>query len=155
MKYTALLCIAGLLSSSAAVADQAAVSPAANPPPAAPAAAATAAAPLISQDALTERQARHDPSLFLLDVRTPEEFAAGHVPGAVNIPQNQIASHLTEIPKDKDVVLYCHSGRRAGLAAEELAAAGYKRLYHLQGDMAAWVKDGRPVEAAADKKPAG
>ena len=68
------------------------------------------------------------------------------MPGAVNVPYDQVASHLAEIPKDKDVVLYCRSGRRAGLAADVLAANGYTKLEHLQGDMQAWLKDGRPVE---------
>ena len=48
--------------------------------------------------------------------------------------------------KDKDVVLYCRSGRRSALAADVLAANGYKRLSHLEGDMQAWVARGRPVE---------
>jgi rhodanese-related sulfurtransferase len=109
--------------------------------------------PPISPDALLERQARHDPTLMLVDVRTPQEFAAGHVPGAVNIPYDQVASHLAEIPRDEDVVVYCHSGRRAGLAGETLEKAGYKRVLHLQGDMQGWQKDGRPVEASA--KPDG
>jgi rhodanese-related sulfurtransferase len=154
MTSSRVLFILGLLATTATFADQAPVAPAASPPAAVPA-AAHAAVPLVTQDQLLERQAKHDPSLFLLDVRTPEEFAAGHVPGAVNIPYDQVASHLKEIPKDKDIVLYCHSGRRAGMAAEVLQANGYKRLQHLQGDMQAWQKDGRPVEPAAEKKPAG
>jgi rhodanese-related sulfurtransferase len=105
----------------------------------------------VSQDALVARQQKHDASLFLLDVRTPEEFAAGHVPGAVNIPHDQVAARLAEVPKDKDVVLYCHSGRRAGLAADTLAAHGYKRLSHLEGDMQGWTATGRSVEASAPK----
>ena len=109
----------------------------------------------ISQEALLERQARHDASLFVLDVRTPSEFAAGHVPDAVNIPYDQIASRLQDVPKDKDVVLYCKSGRRAGLAAEVLEAHGYTRLEHLQGDMEAWTKDGRPVQGAVETGPTG
>jgi rhodanese-related sulfurtransferase len=119
-------------------------------PPAAAAAAAQAAkatqVALVSQDALLAMQARKDASLLLLDVRTPDEYAAGHVPGAVNIPYDKVATHLAEIPKDDEVVLYCHSGRRAGLAAEVLAANGYTRLAHLEGDMQGWQGAGRPVE---------
>jgi len=127
----------------ASIADQA--GPASSP--AAPAsAAASVSPPLISQQDLLDRQAKKDPSLFVLDVRTPKEFAEGHVPGAVNVPYDQVASRLAQIPKDKDVVLYCRSGRRAGLAAGVLEANGYKELKQLQGDMEAWLKDGRPVE---------
>lgn len=110
----------------------------------APASAAVAVAPM-SQEALLEHQSRHPDHLFVLDVRTPQEYAEGHVPGAVNVPHDQLASRLAEVPKDKDVVLYCKSGRRAGIAAEVLAANGYQRLSHLEGDMPAWIEKGRPV----------
>jgi phage shock protein E len=136
-----------MLVGAASIADQ--VGPTPSQPAPAPA-AASASLPLISPQALLERQSQHDASLFVLDVRTPEEYAAGHVPGAVNIPYDQIASQLAAIPKDKDVVLYCHSGRRAGLAAEVLEANGYTKLEHLQGDMQAWLKDGRPVDGGDD-----
>jgi rhodanese-related sulfurtransferase len=114
--------------------------------PAAPSAAAIA---LVTQDALLARQAKHDPTLLVLDVRSTEEFAQGHVPGAVNIPHDQVASRMAEVPKDKDVVLYCRSGRRTGLAAEVLSANGYTRLLHLEGDMNAWLEKGRPIQAKA------
>jgi rhodanese-related sulfurtransferase len=122
-----------------------------TPAPAAPAAQAAKATQvaLVSQDALLAMQARKDSSLLLLDVRTPDEFSAGHIPGAVNIPYDQVAAHLAEIPKGDEVVLYCHSGRRAGLAAEVLAANGYTRLAHLEGDMQGWQAAHRPVEAAS------
>ncbi len=87
---------------------------------------------------------------FVLDVRTPEEYVAGHVPGAVNIPHDQLAARLAEVPKDKDVVLYCRSGRRAALAAEVLAGSGYAHLQHLEGDMMGWQAQQRPVEVPRD-----
>lgn len=102
--------------------------------------------PDISQDELLQHQKLHGDHLFLLDVRTPQEFAEGHVPGAVNISHDQLAQRLAEVPKDKDVVLYCRSGRRAGMAADVLRANGYTRLSHLDGDMQAWVANGRPIE---------
>jgi rhodanese-related sulfurtransferase len=104
----------------------------------------------ISQEALLERQQKGDEAAYVLDVRSPEEYASGHVPGAVNIPYDQIASRIAEVPKDQDVVLYCKSGRRAGIAAEVLAAQGYIRLQHLEGDIVAWVDKGRPVETPED-----
>jgi rhodanese-related sulfurtransferase len=110
----------------------------------APAPAAVAVAPM-SQEALLDHQSSHPDHLFVLDVRTPQEYAEGHVPGAVNVPQEQLASRLAEVPKDKDVVIYCRSGRRSALAADVLAANGYSRLSHLEGDMNAWVAKGRPV----------
>ena len=109
---------------------------------------------MVTPQQVHELQVKKDPALFVLDVRSPEEFAAGHVPGAVNIPHDQVASRLAEIPKDKEVVLYCRSGRRSGLAAETLEANGYKDLRLMQGDMAGWEKAGLPVEGAG-QKPAG
>jgi rhodanese-related sulfurtransferase len=103
----------------------------------------------LSQDAYLAL-AKSGEQAFVLDVRAPEEFVTGHVPGAVNIPYDQVAARLAEVPKDKDVVLYCRSGRRAGMAAEALAANGYTRLKHLEGDMTAWIERGRPVETPKD-----
>jgi rhodanese-related sulfurtransferase len=105
---------------------------------------------MVSQDALLERQQKGDASLVVLDVRTPDEYVAGHVPGAVNIPHDQVAARLAEVPKDKDVVIYCRSGRRTGLAAELLAANGYSRLGHLEGDILAWQEKQQPMEVPRD-----
>ena len=89
--------------------------------------------------------------LLVLDVRTPEEFAEGNVPGAINIPHDQVGARLAELAgaEDGEVVLYCRSGRRAGLAAGTLAEAGFKRLLHLEGDFPAWSAAGLPTETPA------
>lgn len=108
--------------------------------------AADAPVTLVSQEVLLERQAKSDATVFVLDVRTPAEFAAGHVPDAVNIPHDQVAERLADVPKDKDVVVYCRSGRRSDLAAKVLSANGYTRVGHLEGDMQAWEAKGLPVE---------
>jgi rhodanese-related sulfurtransferase len=102
---------------------------------------------------LTELRARPDAPVVVLDVRTPEEYAAGHVPGAVNIPYDQVGTRLSEIPKTDEVVLYCRSGRRAALAAETLSAAGYTKLAHLAGDMQGWTAAGLPVDVAKPAEP--
>jgi len=104
----------------------------------------------VTADQVYERQQQQDASLYVLDVRAHEEYAAGHVPGAVNIPHDQVASRLAEVPKDKDVVLYCRSGRRSALASEVLADNGYTRLQLMQGDMPGWMAKDRPVEAPRD-----
>lgn len=108
--------------------------------------AAAAKVTSMTQEQLLEHLAQHPHHVWVLDVRTPAEYAEGHVPGAVNVPHDQLASRLAEVPKDKDVVLYCRSGRRAALAADVLAAHGYTRLSHLEGDIQAWVEKGQPVE---------
>ncbi len=72
----------------------------------------------------------------LVDVRTPEEYAAGHVDGALNVPVDEVAARIAEIPRERPVVVYCHSGRRAARAAETLQQNGYE-VYDL-GPMSAW-----------------
>jgi len=147
-----LLSLLGVLAACPAFAQSPPVPQGAPAPNAATAQPATPKVPMaqVSQDALVKMQADKGSQVFILDVRTPKEFAEGHVPGAVNIPYDQVESRLGEIPKDDEIVLYCHSGRRAGLAAETLAANGYAKLAHLEGDMQGWQKAGRPVQASAE-----
>ena len=74
----------------------------------------------------------------VVDVRTPEEFASGHVPGAINIPYDQIARRASEIgPPSTQVLLYCRTGRRSGIAADALDRAGYKKVYDFR-TVTAW-----------------
>lgn len=74
----------------------------------------------------------------LIDVRTPAEFAAGHIPGAINIPVQQIDARMRELePKDGAVVLYCRSGHRSGNAARILRDAGFAAVHDL-GAMSRW-----------------
>ena len=109
-----------------------------------------AATPDIEPDALISRQATGDAGLVILDVRSAEEFAAGHVPGAINVPHDALEGRLSSLPElqDRDVVVYCRSGRRAALALDVLKRHGYSRLLHLAGDMEAWTQAARPVERA-------
>jgi phage shock protein E len=105
-------------------------------------------APLIAPDKLVERIEKQDANVLILDVRTPEEFAAGHVPGAKNIPHDQLPSRLAELAgaKDKDIVVYCRSGRRSEMAIDTLSSQGFERLLHLEGDMIRWEREQRPLE---------
>jgi phage shock protein E len=104
-------------------------------------------APAIAPDKLVERMDKKDTNLVVLDVRTPEEFASGHIPGAVNIPHDQLPNRLAELAgaKSKDVVVYCRSGRRSAMAQETLSAQGFKSVLHLEGDMLKWQEDKRAV----------
>ncbi|RRD88684.1 rhodanese-like domain-containing protein [Conchiformibius steedae] len=71
--------------------------------------------------------------VLLIDVRSPEEFAAGHLDGAINIPHEQIAEQIARFTQDKnaEIQLYCRSGRRSGVALETLQGMGYKNLSNL------------------------
>lgn len=86
--------------------------------------------------------------LLILDVRSPEEYAAGHVPNAVNIPHTEIAQNIERLLgyKDKTVVVYCRSGFRAGKAGNVLVENGFSSVKHLEGDMLGWETSGNPIE---------
>ena len=72
---------------------------------------------------------------ILIDVRSVEEFNAGHIAGAVNIPHTVIAEKISSVTNDKStpLYLYCRSGRRVGIAMESLKNSGYKTMYNLGG----------------------
>jgi rhodanese-related sulfurtransferase len=85
---------------------------------------------------------------LILDVRSVDEFQAGHLPGAINIPHTEIAARLNELPtnKDAEIVVHCLTGKRAGMAAETLTTAGFSRIRHLDGDYAGWAAAKLPLE---------
>jgi hydroxyacylglutathione hydrolase len=101
----------------------------------------------ISPAALLERIGRGD-APAVLDVRSPAEFAAGHVPGAVNVPFTSVLarSDSVRVPKSVPVVVYCGHGPRAWLAGTALRRRGYERVTVLRGHMAAWRQAGLPEE---------
>ncbi len=102
--------------------------------PSQPAAAAPAARQFVAP-AEAHRLVEKEGAL-LLDVRTPQEFAAGHVPGAVNIPVQELPARLDEIGAPRKIVVYCHSGRRSTIAAGVLEKKGHD-VANL-GPMTAW-----------------
>lgn len=106
---------------------------------------ATSEAPSISPAELqAKRQSGAAP--LLVDVRTPEEYASGHIPGAVNIPFDQVAQRIAEVQSPNGVALYCMLGPRARKGESALLAAGHKSVLHLEGGLAAWQQAGLPVE---------
>jgi phage shock protein E len=85
---------------------------------------------------------------LIVDVRSPDEYASGHVPGAINISHLEIEANLQQLTpfRDKPVVLYCRSGKRAAKAADVLLTHDFSQLKHLQGDMMGWQEEGLNVE---------
>ena len=81
----------------------------------------------------------------LLDVRSNEEYQQGHIKGAVNISFDVISEHTAQLDKERPIVVYCRSGRRAGIAIETLQQLGFTKLYHLDGDMIGWSEKDLPV----------
>jgi rhodanese-related sulfurtransferase len=109
-----------------------------------PLTAAGAGGEISNQQAQSQRAAGQD--LVFLDVRTPEEFASGHVPGAVNIPVKQLPDRLAELGKGDRLIVYCERGPRAMAAVDTLSRAGYTDVSHMTGDMAGWRAAGLPIE---------
>jgi rhodanese-related sulfurtransferase len=93
----------------------------------------------IAPEALLHRIDRRD-TVTVIDVRTAREFAAGHVPGAVNIPFQRIATGATEVAaaKHADVIVYCGHGPRAWIAGAALRRAGFRSVTYLRGHWAGW-----------------
>jgi rhodanese-related sulfurtransferase len=83
---------------------------------------------------------------FLLDVREPEEYRLGHIPGANLVPLDDLTFRLDEIPSDRVVVCVCATGQRSLLAARLLAARGYTAS-SLSGGMLAWQMAGLPTQS--------
>ena len=77
--------------------------------------------------------------LTVIDVRTKEEYASGHVPGSILIPFDEIKAKAGQLPQDKntEIVVYCRSGRRRAIAADTLIALGYNRIYDM-GAISSW-----------------
>ncbi|NPE27747.1 rhodanese-like domain-containing protein [Methanococcoides sp. SA1] len=82
--------------------------------------------------------------VFLLDVRTENEFNSGHLEGAVNIEVSQLGSRLDEVPADKAILVYCRTGVRSVRASKTLIKAGYADVYNMKGGIAAWMSAGYP-----------
>jgi rhodanese-related sulfurtransferase len=101
----------------------------------------------ITQDELLHRIQANKAGL-ILDVRTAEEYAEGHIPGSVNIPYDHLNLRKAEIAahKDKEIVLYCRSGSRVKIAANTLDKMGFKKLLHLAGDMGGWARGNLPIK---------
>jgi rhodanese-related sulfurtransferase len=102
----------------------------------------------VSNKDLLQRLTTADDMLVVLDVRSAQEYASGHVPRAINIPHDQMATRMNELRArdNAEFVVYCESGRRADKAERMLKSDGFINIHHLQGDMAQWRKDGLPTE---------
>lgn len=77
---------------------------------------------------------------MLIDVRTPAEVAEGMAPGAINIPLQEIEQRLSEFPKDKDLLIYCRSGKRSMAASNFLIENGYDKVFNVLGGFLAFPK---------------
>lgn len=90
---------------------------------------------------------------FLLDIREPYEWAAGHAPQASHLPMKQIPARMDEIPADRDVVVVCRVGSRSAQVVAYLRAHGWDRVSNLGGGMDAWHAAGRPMVSEGGRIP--
>jgi rhodanese-related sulfurtransferase len=87
-------------------------------------------------------------------VREPDEFAPGHVEGALHVPLGELAARIDEVPKDRPVVAYCAHGERAATAVSLLERAGVGPLLGLDGGVDAWREAGERVVVPNERQPA-
>lgn len=90
----------------------------------------------IDPDRLRKLQA--EGRAFLVDVREPDEYAAGHIPGTVSIPLGSLPGRLRELPREKIIVAVCLRGQRSRTAARLLRSAGFAEVYSLERGMLGW-----------------
>ena len=87
-----------------------------------------------------QRMLKDNSALYLIDVRTPQEYLQMRLPGAHLIPIDKFLARLGEVPTDKPLLIYCAVGARSSQVAQYLAGKGYPEVYDLRGGIEAWDK---------------
>lgn len=102
---------------------------------------------------LSESESAIHAADVLLDVREPDEYRAGHIAGALNIPRGMLEFKMSGTPelgsRDLNILLYCKGGGRAALAAQTLQEMGYLSVSSIAGGFDAWATAGKPVDKPA------
>lgn len=86
------------------------------------------------------------PDILLLDVREPDEYTAGHIPGITLIPMGEIPGRLSELPTDKPIIVTCRTGNRSGQVVEFLRGQGFTNVHNMDGGIVAWIEEGYETE---------
>ncbi len=124
----------------------------AQPPAAAP---SEASAPVVSDAPLsldpdvsvqTVADVKDRDDVLVLDVREDWEYNEKHIPGVLWMPMNTVPNRLSEIPKDKEVIVTCRSGNRSGQVVDFLREQGFTNVHNMTGGIVAWESAGLPVE---------
>ena len=94
-----------------------------------------------------EKMSKKKKKTVILDVRTPEEVAEGHLAGAknINVQDDLFQVSIDQLDKNKTYLLYCRSGKRTAVAGAKMKAAGFKKVYMLDGGITAWKEKGKPL----------
>jgi phage shock protein E len=111
---------------------------------------ASDAAAVQQVDAQAFLQEAAQPGVTVVDVRTPAEYAAGHVEGAINIDVEAptFGDEISKLDKKGAYAVYCHSGRRSGIATDQMGQAGFANVYNLKGGIADLQAAGAPIVAS-------
>lgn len=99
-------------------------------------------AALSKEISVQEAYAMRQDGAFILDVRQPEEWIDYHIPGSTLIPLGELESRLSEVPKDKDVVVVCRSGNRSQEGRDILSRAGFSQVTSMAGGVSTWRANG-------------
>ncbi len=83
--------------------------------------------------------------VFILDVRTQEEYDAGHIRNSTLIPVQDLSKRLNEVPQNRDILVYCRTGSRSTAASEILVNNGFTQIYNMNGGITEWTKAGYEV----------
>jgi hydroxyacylglutathione hydrolase len=105
---------------------------------------AHAEVPSVTADSAPTWLTEHD--ALVLDVREPEEYVEAHIPAALSVPQAELALHLGDIPRDRELLVACRSGGRSLASARFLKALGFDRVANLDGGTLGWIAAGHSVE---------
>jgi rhodanese-related sulfurtransferase len=117
----------------------------AQPSPQPVASGAAGVATLSAEVSVADAFALRTAGAFILDVREPDEWAAGHVPDATLIPLGDLASRVGEVPRDRQVVVICRSGNRSAAGRDILLGAGFPSVTSVAGGMTDWTAAGYPT----------
>ena len=93
-----------------------------------------------------------DKAPLVVDVRKPVEYGVAHIPGAINIPLDEIEDRLIEFKHTNGVLIYCINGSRTRQAEAILLAADIPNVYHLEGTFSGWIRDKHAIEKGGVKK---
>jgi phage shock protein E len=136
----ALIMVAVLVLQGASVTSQPVVGA-----PAAGVSTAASTTSLPAEISVAEAVAKRDAGAFILDVREPNEWADYHISGATLIPLGELPARVNEVPRDKEVVVVCHSGNRSSKGRDILAQAGFTNVTSMKGGLLAWMDANQPT----------
>jgi rhodanese-related sulfurtransferase len=105
----------------------------------------TVAASLPTEITVDQAAQKRDQGAFILDVREPSEWTSFHIPGATLIPLGDLPNRLTEVPKDREVVVVCRTGHRSAQGRDILLKAGFTKVTSMAGGVTQWQTQGLPI----------